>query len=101
MPDQAVFPTFLAGLAFGAVSIVSIGPNNLLLLREGLGGGKPGLVAGVMWLSYAGLLGVAVFAGHSVRPMMEGVAPLLGWGGAIVLGAMGVAALRTADRPAP
>jgi L-lysine exporter family protein LysE/ArgO len=99
--EPAMISTFLAGLAFGAVSLVSIGPNNILLLREGLAGRRPGLVAGVMWLSYAGLLGLAVFAGHSVSPMVESVATLLAWGGAMVLAAMGVAALRSSARPAP
>lgn len=101
MLHDATIPTFLAGIAFGAVSLVSIGPNNILLLREGLGGRRPALVAGVMWLSYAGLLGVAVFAGHSLGPVLDEVAPLLGWSGAMVLAAMGVAALRASARPAP
>jgi L-lysine exporter family protein LysE/ArgO len=99
--ENATVTIFLAGLAFGSVSLVSIGPNNILLLREGLGGCRPALVGAVMWLSYAGLGALAVFAGHSVRPMVEGVAPLLGWGGAVVLAAMGVAALRASARAAP
>lgn len=94
-----VFPLFAAGLAFGAGSLVSIGPNNILLLREGLGGRRPALVAWVMWLSYAGLLGLAVFAGHVLRPLLEEAALALVWSGAVVLAVMGVAALRASGRP--
>jgi L-lysine exporter family protein LysE/ArgO len=95
----ALLPAFLTGLAFGAVSLMSIGPNNVLLLREGLSGSRPGLVAGVMWLSYACLLGTAIFAGDRVSPLVDGVAPLLGWGGAMVLATMGVVTLRSSTSP--
>jgi L-lysine exporter family protein LysE/ArgO len=97
--DGDAIPTFAVGLAFGAGSLVSIGPNNILLLREGLGGRRPALVAWVMWLSYAGLLGLAVFAGHVLHPLLEGAALALAWAGAVVLAAMGVAALRASGQP--
>lgn len=92
--------TYLAGLAFGAISMMSIGPNNVLLLREGLSGGRPVTVATVMWLSYALLLGLAVFAGHWVRPILMNSVHLLQWGGAFALAVMGVMALRQSRQSA-
>lgn len=101
MLHDAAIPTLLAGFAFGALSLLSIGPNNILLLREGLGGRRPLLVASLMFLSYVALLSTAVVAGHSVGPVVQDAAPLLGWGGAIVLALMGAATLRASARPAP
>lgn len=54
------FSGFQAGLAMGAASMISVGPNNLLLLREGLSGGRSGLVASIMCASYAMLIGAAL-----------------------------------------
>ena len=36
---------FCAGIAMGTASILSIGPNNVILMREGIAGGRVGLVA--------------------------------------------------------
>lgn len=64
MNPEAILPAFLAGLAFGAVSLVSIGPNNIRRLREGFGGCRPGLVSGVMWLSNIGLVWIVAELGR-------------------------------------
>ena len=48
--------TLALGLGFGAASMLSVGPNNLMLMREGLAGGRTITVATVVWLSYLSLL---------------------------------------------
>ena len=48
--------TLALGLGFGAASMLSVGPNNLMLMREGLGRGRTITVATAVWLSYLVLL---------------------------------------------
>jgi L-lysine exporter family protein LysE/ArgO len=98
MLPQEIASIFVFGFAFGSVSLLSIGPNNVLLLREGLAGSRPLFVASVMWCCYAALLGLAVFAGRSVQPSISGVAWILEWGGVLALAVMGLVALRKAGR---
>ena len=45
----------------GAASILSIGPNNLMLVREGLMRGRVGLVASLVFSSYLVLLATVFF----------------------------------------
>ncbi|WP_163881352.1 LysE family transporter [Rhizobium laguerreae] len=51
---------FQIGVAMGAASIISIGPNNLMLAREGLVGGRRGLVASLVAGSYTILVLLAI-----------------------------------------
>lgn len=53
MSDQSALS---AGLFVGAASLLSIGPNNLMLIREGLARGRTCMVATVVAASYATLL---------------------------------------------
>ena len=48
--------TLALGLGFGAASMLSVGPNNLMLMREGLARGRTVTVATAVWLSYLVLL---------------------------------------------
>ena len=57
---------FFSGVAVGAASMMSVGPNNLTLVREGLVRGRIGLVASVMWTSYLVLLTSALLLGDKI-----------------------------------
>lgn len=48
--------TLALGLGFGAASMLSVGPNNLMLMREGLARGRTIAVATTVWSSYLLLL---------------------------------------------
>ena len=47
---------FSAGIAMGIASILSVGPNTIMLIREGLMRGRVGLVASAVWGSHVLLL---------------------------------------------
>ncbi len=51
--------SFLGGVTLGVGSVLSVGPNNLMLLREGLVRGRTGTVIGAVLISYALLLVIA------------------------------------------
>jgi L-lysine exporter family protein LysE/ArgO len=89
--EDQVPAMFAAGLLFGSASLLSIGPNNVMLLREGLVRGRPLTIACAVWGSYAVLLSTAIAGGH-----VETLAPLLSWGGAAVLAYFGLSTLRAA-----
>jgi L-lysine exporter family protein LysE/ArgO len=94
--EDQVPAMFAAGLLFGSASLLSIGPNTVMLLREGLVRGRPLTIACAVWGSYAVLLSTAIAGGHVVRPVVETLAPLLSWGGAAVLAYFGLSTLRAA-----
>ena len=50
---------FTGGVMLGVGSVLSVGPNNLMLLREGLHRGRTGTVIGTVLISYALLLAIA------------------------------------------
>ena len=50
---------FTGGVMLGVGSVLSVGPNNLMLLREGLVRGRTGVVIGTVLISYALLLAIA------------------------------------------
>lgn len=84
----------LAGLLFGLGSIVSIGPNNLLLLREGLVRGRVGLVSGVMLGSWLSLLLVAAVAADLLSAVPPHFRVGLTWLGSIALAGFALRAAR-------
>lgn len=51
---------FQVGLALGVASMVSVGPNNLMLMREGVARGRTGLVASLVLSSYVVLIAASV-----------------------------------------
>ena len=53
---------FTGGVMLGVGSVLSVGPNNLMLLREGLVRGRTGTVIGTVLISYALLLAIACFS---------------------------------------
>ena len=54
------YGAFSAGVMLGVASILSVGPNNLMLMREGLMRGRVGLAATLVFASYLSLLTVAL-----------------------------------------
>lgn len=73
------------GFLMGAASIVSVGPNNLLLLREGIVGGRSVTAASLVFGSYAALVSVAVFLGSSSFRPADSLSNILSWCGLLAL----------------
>lgn len=73
------------GLAMGATSIVSVGPNNLMLLREGIARGRIVTVASLVLGSYVVLVSAAVFLGSSSFRSADCLSTILSWGGLVAL----------------
>jgi L-lysine exporter family protein LysE/ArgO len=73
------------GFLMGAASIASVGPNNLLLLREGIVGGRTLAVASLVLGSYVALVSVAVFLGSSSFRPADSLSNILSWGGLLAL----------------
>jgi L-lysine exporter family protein LysE/ArgO len=103
MLANTIETAFQAGLIFGTASILSVGPNNLMLVREGLIRGRTGLVATLVWGSYLLLLVLAYLLADSVEMVGPGLRNTLTWLGLAALSWFALQALRTAfsARPAP
>ena len=76
---------FAAGVAMGTASIMSVGPNNLLLVREGLVRGRVGLVASTVWASYIVLLVSAFVLADKLADKGSLLRPVLSWLGLVAL----------------
>lgn len=87
-----------AGLTLGAASILSIGPNNLMLLREGLRGGRTGLVATLVWASDLLLLAVAYALSDTIASVLLPLKPMLLWLGLAAVAWFAALSLRAALR---
>ena len=70
---------FCAGTAMGTASILSIGPNNLMLMREGLRRGRVGVVAFTVWVSYLVLLSSALLLTGKIAAQEGMLRPILSW----------------------
>lgn len=90
-----------AGLMLGTASILSVGPNNLMLVREGLTRGHVGLVAALVWTSYLALLVIAFLLADCMADGLSGARTLLTWLGPIALTWFAAASLRAALRREP
>ena len=53
---------FMGGVTLGIGSVLSVGPNNLMLMREGVVRGRTGTVIGTVLISYGLLLAIACLA---------------------------------------
>lgn len=85
MPLAVELAPVLSGFLFGSISLVSIGPNNVMLLREGLVGRHPITLATTVYVSYLGLLTAAVFLGALLPPSNGLVQSTLSWLGVALL----------------
>ena len=68
-----------AGVVLGAASILSIGPNNLMLVREGLVRGRVGLVATLVFASYLVLLATVFFLTDTIMTGLFPYRSVLTW----------------------
>ena len=87
---------FQAGLALGAASMASVGPNNLMLLREGLVRGRMGLVAGLVWGSYIALIAASYLLAGSVEAISPSLQAVLTWSGLAAISWFALQSLRAA-----
>ena len=76
---------FSAGTAMGTASLLSVGPNNIMLVREGLIRGRVGLVAVTVWGSYIVLLASALVLTGTIAAEGKSIQPILSWLGLIAL----------------
>ena len=76
---------FCAGMAMGTASILSVGPNNVTLMREGLFGGRVGLVATTVWASRLVLLIAALLLTEKIALQVGLLRPVLSWLGLATL----------------
>ena len=72
-------------LALGAASMLSVGPNNLALFREGLLRGRMGLVVALISASQVGLAFLAWRAAPSVDALDPTARSVLSWGAVAVV----------------
>ena len=68
-----------AGVVLGAASILSIGPNNLMLVREGLMRGRVGLVATLVFASYLVLLAMVFLLTDTILTGLSPYRSVLTW----------------------
>ncbi len=68
-----------AGVVLGAASILSIGPNNLMLVREGLVRGRVGFVATLVFASYLVLLVTVFFLTDTILTGLSPYRSVLTW----------------------
>jgi L-lysine exporter family protein LysE/ArgO len=67
------------------LAILSVGPNNIMLIREGLVRGRPGLVASTVWASYFVLLASALVLTGKIATEGKSIRPILSWLGLLAL----------------
>ncbi len=85
-------------LALGAASMLSVGPNNLALFREGLLRGRMGLVVALISASQAGLAFLAWQTAPSVDALHPTARSVLSWGAVAVVLWFAAAAFRAGVR---
>ena len=89
---------FVAGLALGSASALSLGPNALMLIREGLARGRVGLVTALVWVSNLSLLGLVLVTASSLRLDTPSLKISLSWVGLAALLWFATASFRSAFR---
>jgi arginine exporter protein ArgO len=92
---------FQTGLALGLASVASIGPNNLMMIREGLLGGRAMFVASLVWASYLGLILVTYLLGGSLAVLGTGTRCALTWLGLGALAWFALESFRAASAARP
>lgn len=89
---------FAAGSALGSASALSIGPNALTLIREGLARGRVGLVTALIGVSNLFLLGMVLVTAGSLRMDAPSLKAVLSWIGLAALVWFATASFRSAFR---
>ena len=88
-----------AGVMLGAASILSIGPNNLMLVREGLMRGRAGLVASLVFASYLVLLATVFFLTDTIMTSLSPYRSMLTLLGLVAVSWFAFLSLRASCRP--
>jgi L-lysine exporter family protein LysE/ArgO len=89
---------FQVGLAMGSASIISLGPNNLMILREGLARGRVGFVATIVFSSFAALIAASQLLATWLLEIDAGQRIALSWVGVAMILVFALRAFRTAWR---
>ena len=76
---------FVTGLALGFGSVLSVGPNNLMLLREGLLRRRKWLVASTVFGSHTAMLAIACLATNWLAVLGPAMQTALTWLGLLAL----------------
>ena len=87
-----------AGLVLGTASILSVGPNNLMLVREGLSRGRMATVATIVWTSYVALLAAAYCLADSICVAESDARAPLTWLGFLAISWFATQSFRAALR---
>lgn len=87
------------GLAMGAASMLSVGPNNLLLLRSGLCGRSPVPAVSAILGSYVLLVVMATVMAASAVTVNETTERLLKWAGVVALVGFAITSFRAGLSP--
>lgn len=88
----------LIGLATGVTYLLSIGPNNLMIIREALSRGRVFIVASVILMSYVVLLLVALMFNEAVVAHVVAMRTMLGWLGLVAIFCFSFLSFRSAFR---
>lgn len=99
----ALVQALCAGAALGATTILSVGPNNLMMFREGLQHGRVGRIAFAVWASYSLLLAGATMA-TTALPAHDTASPIrmaLILSGVLLLTSLAAFSFFSAYRPKP
>ncbi|MER9655794.1 LysE family transporter [Mesorhizobium sp. M0152] len=76
---------FQTGLALGMASMASIGPNNLMMIREGLLRGRVMFVASLVWGTYVALIAASYLLGDSIAGLAPVFRTALSWLGLVAV----------------
>lgn len=87
-----------AGVTLGAASMLSVGPNNLMLVREGLRGGRIRLVATLVWANYLLLIVLAFTLTDAIALTLAPLKSFLLWLGLAAIAWFAAQSLRAALR---
>ena len=89
-----------AGLAMGATYLLSIGPNNLMIIREALSRGRVFVVASMILVSYVALLLAALLFNETIVARVGPIRMTLAWLGLAAIFWFSFLSLRAAFRAA-
>ena len=87
-----------AGLALGLTWMLSIGPNNILIMREGFLRGRACTVASAILGINVVLLSMSWLLADGLLAQRPNIGPVLAWAGVAAMGAFASAALLAAAR---
>lgn len=88
------------GLALGAASIASVGPNTLMIIREGLTGRHTAMVASIVWIMKIALILTSGFCADALGALGPGLRTAALWLGMGFIAWLALRSLRAARQSA-